>query len=117
MKIIFTLLFLFLTLLFGEQDSPKVCPINKKDFNYYANQKVDVSIPLEFSLGKNEIKIKLSETEYPSGYNVVAFIDVEESSSKVEPEVENGIPITSIEFFEKGKYELQLNVNIIYRSS
>lgn len=117
MRVIFTLFFLFLTSLFGGQSSPEVCPIDEKDFNYYSNQKVDVSIPSKFFLGKNEIKIKLTETEYPSGYNVVAFIDVEESTAKIEPEVENDIPITSIEFLEKGEYELLLNVNIIYRSS
>lgn len=119
MKIVLILLF-SLTLLFGEQSSPEVCPIDKvqkKDFDYYSNQKVEVTLPEKFSLGKNNIKIMLTEEEYPSGYNVVAFVDIEESSSKKEPEVENDIPISSIEFYEKGNYELLLQVNIIYRSS
>lgn len=117
MKVVFTLLFIFLTLLFGEKNSPEVCPIVKKDFNYYAEQKVDLIIPSVFSLGKNLIEIKLSDAVLPSGYNIVAFIDVEEFSSKKEPEVENAIPFSSVEFYEKGNYELLLNVNLIYRSS
>ena len=117
MKVIFILFFISLTLLFGEKNSPEVCPIEKKDFNYYSNQKIKVSLPPKFILGKNEIKIELSESEYPSGYNVVAFIDVEEFTSKEEPEVENDIPFSYIEFKEKGTYSLLLNVNIIYRSS
>ncbi len=117
MKVIFILLFISLTSLFGEHPSPEVCPIVKNDFNYYSNQKVELVIPSSFSLGKNQIEIKLSETKLPSGYNIVAFIDVEQFSSKDEPEVENGIPFASVEFDEKGKYELLLNVNLIYRSS
>ncbi len=117
MKTFLILIFISLNLLSGENDSPEVCPIVEKDFNYYSKQKVDISLPYKFSLGKNDIEIKLNELNYPSGYNVVAFIDVEESSSKIEPEIENDIPISSINFFKKGKYKLLLNVNIIYRSS
>lgn len=117
MKVVFTLFFISLTLLFGEQNSPEVCPIVKKDFNYYAEQKAKLIIPKKFSLGKNQIEIKLSESILPSGYNIVAFVDVEEFSSKKEPEFENGIPFSSVEFYEKGIYELLINVNLIYRSS
>ena len=117
MRVIFTLFLFSLTLFSGEVNSPEVCPITEKDFNYYSNQKVEVSIPSKFVLGKNDINIKLDELNYPSGYNVVAFIDVEESSSKSEPEIENGIPTSSITFHENGTYELLLNVNLIYRSS
>jgi len=117
MKVFFALLFITLTILFGEQNSSKVCEISKKDFDYYSNQKIELIIPSKFSIGKNQIEIKLSKSKFPSGYNVVAFIDIEKFSSKKEPEVENGIPFSSIEFYEKGKYELLLNVNLIYRSS
>lgn len=117
MKVVITLLFIFMTILFGEQHSPEVCPIVEKDFNYYADQKVELVIPSKFTLGENIIEIKLSDINLPSGYNIVAFIDVEEFSSKEEPEVENGIPLSSIEFTENGQYELLLNVNLIYRSS
>ena len=117
MKVVFTLLFISLTILFGEEHSPGVCPIVEKDFNYYADQKVDLIVPSEFTLGENIIEINLSNTNLPSGYNIVAFIDVEKYTSKEEPEVENGIPLSAIEFTEKGTYELLLNVNLIYRSS
>ncbi|WP_072680103.1 hypothetical protein [Arcobacter sp. LA11] len=117
MKTILALLFISLTLLIAEEDFSKVCPIVKKDFDYYSNQDVKVIIPSKFFIGKNKIEIKLSESKLPSGYNIVAFIDIEHFTSKKEPEVENGIPFSSIEFYEKGNYELLLNVNLIYRSS
>lgn len=92
MKVVFALLFISLTILLGEQNSPKVCVISKKDFNYYSNQDMKVIIPPKLFIGKNKIEIRLSESSLPSGYNIVAFIDVEHFTSKKEPEVENGIP-------------------------
>jgi hypothetical protein len=117
MKVVFIFLLISFISLFGGGNSPEVCIISKKDFNYYSNQKVELIIPSKFIVGKNEIEIKLAESNLPSGYNIVAFIDLDEYPSQKEPEVENGIPFSSIEFYEEGKYELLLNVNLIYRSS
>jgi len=119
MRVAFILFLFSFSLLFGETNSSKdVCNISKSsEFNHYAKQKAKIILPKKFTLGKNKIEIKLKNTNFPSGYNLVAFLDVLEFTSKTEPEVENDIPFLEVEFFEKGTYKIMLNVNLTYRSS
>ena len=119
MRVAFIIFLFSFSLLFGGSNSPKeVCNISKSsEFKYYSKQKAKAIIPETFIIGKNKIEIKLKNTNFPSGYNLVAFLDVLEFTSETEPEVENDIPFLEVEFFEKGEYKLLLNVNLTYRSS
>lgn len=118
MKYTYLAMFIFISSLWGGiVPSPDYCPlINIDEFNHYAKQKVDIKLPKEFKIGKNDIKIALSDPKFPSGYMVTAYLDLLEFNAK-EPEIEDGYPLSTIEIFEKGKYTIELKINLIYKGS
>mgnify|MGYP001774421402 CR=1 FL=1 len=118
MKYTYLVMFIFISSLKGGiVPSPDFCPvINIDEFNHYATQKVDVKLPEKFKIGKNDINIMLSNPKFPSGYMVTAYLDLLEFEAK-EPEIEDGYPLSTIEIFEKGKYTVELKINLIYKGS
>lgn len=118
MKYAYLVMFIFISFLKGGiVPSPDFCPVKSIDeFDHYAKQKVDVKLPKQFEIGKNDIEIVLSNPKFPSGYMVTAYLDLLQFKAK-EPEIEDGYPLSTIEIFKKGKYTVELKVNLIYKSS
>lgn len=118
MKYTYLVMFIFISSLWGGMvPSPDFCAVNKFDeFREYAKQKVTIDIPEKFKIGKNDIKITLSNPHFPSGYMVTAYLDLFEFKGK-EPKIVDGYPVSTIELLEKGNYTVELKVNLIYKSS
>lgn len=119
MKYAYLVMFIFISTLWGGiVPAPDFCPLIKIDeFKHYSTQKVDIDLPKKFKIGQNDIKITLSNPNFPSGYIVAAYVDLLSPLGKNEPEIEDGYPLTSIEIFESGDYTIELKVNLIYKSS
>lgn len=114
-----TLVLVFISLTrSSETRAPDVCSIaDSKGFEYYTQQEIKIEVPKQIIKGDNVINIKLSNSKFPSGYMVSAFLDIIEEPKQSNLEIIDGYPKTIVSLSTPGDYEFSMRVNLIYKAS
>ncbi len=93
------------------------CLLLEDTFDDYSSQKVGVIIPKSFKIGENKIKVVLEKTNIPSGFMLTSIFDLIKFDGIKKPEFLSGYPISSLIIKEKGEYDINLKVNLVYKTS
>ena len=114
--VMLTFLMAFISYSWGAP-APVVCTFGDPMFGELSHQKVIFKEPKEYTVGKeNLVIIELEKPNVPSGYMVSVFVAIVKSP-KQKPQSQGWYPSTIIVPKEKGKHELNIQVNLMYKGS